>query len=966
MRRFLRHVAFKACVLFAAIWLATFGLAHQARALDAAVIDATSPRAELTGFAETLAEGEARLTLSIETHADGTPVEMLLSEAAPASRARWSVLVLRNAAEIPLTRILEARATMETRSLLWPQKAAGPINRVLVSGTSVPVRLYADGRDVFSLTLPPGEDVVLALRLDEGVTRSLALWEPEAYARATERMALVRGILLGAGVLVAIYLAGLFLVGRSELARWAFGLSIAAFFHQLAMFGYLGAALGLPAHWAGALSLILFAILVATSFRYWVRAAEPERQLPQTTNAAVMAAYIALGAGLVALVNHSLSAFLLNLLAAAGGLGGLAGIVWLGSKGGRLARRHYAPAALIALTLVLAAATQAGAGLSGGEAPAILSALFLASIVMIAAIVTRQVQVGAVATDIDALRREQRHAFALSGAQLSVWDWDILNDRLYVSPLLEASLGLAAGKICGDEVHWRERMHAADRETYRTALNAYIGRGTVSFVLEFRLQHEDGSFRWFNLRASCLAGPEGFAVRCVGVVRDITDRKRSEERLLHDTVHDSLTGLPNRALLLDRLGRAIARPAPAGRARAALMMIDLDRFKAVNDSLGHAAGDTLLTSLARRLEQVVPQEETVARLGGDEFSVLLTENTSVDDVDALAVSINEVLSQPVDIGGQEVFPSASTGVAICEDSHERPNDLLREAEIAMYRAKKSGKARVEFFEPAMRHDADNRLPIESDLRRAVERNELKIFYQPIMSLKDGRVAGFEALLRWQHPEHGFLTPDTFIPLAEESELIVTLGRFALATAAEDLAVWQNLFPLRKALFASVNVSSRQLLRHDLIDDVEQVLAEADIAKGSLRLEVTESLVMANPELASRILLRIRELGAGISLDDFGTGHSSLSYLQQFPVDTIKIDKSFVEHMGKGEEPPVIVRSIVSMAQDLGKMVVAEGAETDEQVAELKRMGCDYAQGFNFGRPMTAEDTLEFIAHHWRD
>jgi diguanylate cyclase (GGDEF)-like protein len=448
-------------------------------------------------------------------------------------------------------------------------------------------------------------------------------------------------------------------------------------------------------------------------------------------------------------------------------------------------------------------------------------------------------------------------------------------------------------------------------------------------------------------------------VRLVGTLTDVTEAKVSEERLLHDAVHDHLTGLPNRELFLDRLEAVLAFAKTNADIRPTVMVIDLDRFKQVNDSVGMAVGDSILLTLARRLSRLLKPQDTLARLSGDQFGLILMSEKDTNRVVGFAETACKAIRAPISFNDREIFLTASIGIALPEAQPNRGEELVKDAELAMYAAKRARGDRFEVFKPAMRARKTDRLTLESELRRALDREEITMVFQPIVRLEDRSVAGFEALARWDHPKMGRLSPSEFISIAEEIGLITDLGLFALERTARQLGIWQRSVRMRVPLFASVNVSSRQLLRNDLVDDLRAVLARSGLIRGTLKLELTESVVMENPEQATQILQKLRDLGAGLALDDFGTGHSSLVYLQRFPFDTIKIDQSFVRMNSKGSRP-VILRSIVGLAHDLGMDVVAEGAENEADAVDLYQLGCEYAQGYAFGYPMTAEQAHELL------
>ncbi|HEY6803195.1 MAG TPA: EAL domain-containing protein [Pyrinomonadaceae bacterium] len=430
--------------------------------------------------------------------------------------------------------------------------------------------------------------------------------------------------------------------------------------------------------------------------------------------------------------------------------------------------------------------------------------------------------------------------------------------------------------------------------------------------------------------------------------------QESEEHFRHAAFHDALTGLPNRALLTEKLKAVIERATQHEDYQYALLFLDLDRFKNINDSLGHPIGDQMLIAMARRLEHLVREADTVARLGGDEFAILLDDISQFGDVLNLAERIQEKLTLPFNLSGHEVFSSASIGIAFSSTGYYHPESILRDADTAMYRAKAQGKACHEIFDKTMHARVVDRLKLEYDLRYAVEREEFLVYYQPIVSLDGGKLAGFEALVRWQHPERGLISPTDFVPVAEETGLIVPIGLWVLREACQQLARWQWQSAENRGLLLSVNLSGRQFAQPNLVGDIERILRETHLDPKSLKLEITESVVMENAETAISMLRQLKALGVRLSIDDFGTGYSSLSYLHRFPIDTLKIDRSFVSRMGENGENAEIVRTILTLAHNMGMEVIAEGIEKPEQFSQLKALQCKYGQGYLFSRPVNAE------------
>ncbi|MHA1525047.1 MAG: EAL domain-containing protein [Alphaproteobacteria bacterium] len=935
--------------------------AQQARALDAVVVTPTDNRIALFATTERYEDIGAKLTLK---NKDGGPV--ITAQAKPGNGSPgWMVFALKNSGDEPLVRwlVVENSGSADA-GLVWPNPGTSRVVNVTTTADIDPKKLSTGRHDIYQLTLPPDKVVTFVAEIAGRLPSELTLWSPRGFEAKANSLSFFQGLLTGLTGLLAIFLTTLYVLRRKLMYPAAALTGWAALLILGSEFGLWRAALGFSdmtaasiraigeTMFAGALAALVFTFLELTS-----RFVVAKRAAMAIAGGLVLVAGLALFAPSLAL---GLARFLALVISAAGAI--IA--IFLATKGS-----SRATALATAWSVLIAFQVFSIAVFAGTLAQTTAAPLYAASLVLVVMVVAFTVMQYAFAADMAGENRASQlglKAVAFSASGLSEWDWSVTDERISVDGELEIALGLEAGALNGDQDRWLSHIHTLDKDRFIQLANTAVSRSDGILDTEFRFRTSLGEIRWYHLAARAVARDGKQASRFIGAVREITAEKNARERLLRDAVNDALTGLPNRALFNDRLERAIQRVRDnvRGARRPSVIVLDIDRFKNVNDSFGHAVGDSMIAIVAQRLSELVMLPDTLARVQGDQFAAVITSIIRQSDLEVLASDLRQTLKEPIFVNDREVFLTASIGISTYDDEKkDDANALFRASELAMVHARSKGPDHIETYQDTMHAPGSKRIEIESDLRRALERQEIELVYQPIMRFSDDRIAGFEALMRWRHPEDGLKTPDEFIGIAEETGIIVELGHFAMDTAARQLTKWLRTFSMDAGLFISVNVSSRQIFRQDLMRDVRMIMSRNDIPDGALRLEITESLVMENPELATYVLDQIRALGAGLALDDFGTGFSALSYLQRFAFDTLKVDKSFVTGATDARSP-VILKSIVALAHDLGMQVVAEGIESAEDVARLKSIGCDMGQGFHFSPPLSPQDAVAFLAE-WK-
>ena len=871
---------------------------------------------------------------------------------------QWNIFVLTNTSAAPreLVLIVKHQKFVGSR-FLYPNAPGSVVQGMVQTGAIQPPELSASGEDAYGFVMEPSSSKSIAIQVS-AAPQDVVLWDRNFYNQQTRASSFFRGAILGIAMLLGVSMVLFYTArARSEFMSGTLFAAAALAFMVLEV-GFFSTPrkvlAGIEVSPAEVRALV--ESLLAVSLLFCLATLPDLRRLPpRFQNALLAASALGLALPVYGFVEPLLVATMARSAFAATALLGLAIFYHL--------RRDRPSGPALQVWLAIAAWTFVAAiTVFLKDSYFVISPILIIGLTAVLAFMSLRFVRHATGSGFlsqPLFQDAGRSALALAGAQQFVWDWSPEQQELFISEELEHALGhLPRLSHQSNAETLLDMMHPADRLAYTTTLDNAELRGRGAIRQELRLQRADGTYRWFELRARGMANSDSRMIRCIGTLSDITSAKRAEERLLVDAVYDQVTGLPNRALFLDRLKRELTKQFAEN---THVILIDLDRFKNVNDGLGHDVGDSLLNSIGRRIEQLLKPNDTVARLPGDQFVVLFTGAVADGDIAAFIENLRAVIARPIAVNNQEIFLTACFGASSCSEAGMSAEQFMKDATIALYEAKRRGKGAIEFFQPHMRDNRNELVALEAELRRAVERNEIEVHYQPIARLSDMDLAGFEALVRWRHPELGILAPESFLGLAEQTAMINDIGRVVLNEATRQLGIWQRAFKPGGPIFMAVNISASQLAETDIVSDVRAAIGREAILRHTLKIEVTESVVMQFPEKAASLLDQIKQLGVGLSCDDFGTGYSSLSSLRNLPFDTLKVDRSFITPEPDDEKATIILEAIVALAHDLGLAIVVEGIEDQAQVDRLGALQCDYGQGFFIGLPMTARQVTESLA-----
>jgi diguanylate cyclase (GGDEF)-like protein/PAS domain S-box-containing protein len=959
----LGHGVVRCVVAAVLLFAAAVGLARPGFAID--IVDIAKP-AEQQDLARFLAGLQTdKRTIQIERPDARTALrtQMALTAQGGGPLYNWVAAGFANSGGEPRSVVLAVPQQGLTGSGFYPARLAGPrVISATLAGDGRLEPLQVPGENAFLLTMPPGGSASVAFEVTPGPL-PVSLWQRDAYDSHKDYLSFFRGALLGVSVLIAL---ALFLL-HSFRARAVFpvagGFAVAAIGFLLFEAGHLTplvSYLSLPVFNMQVLRGVIEGLMAAFLIMLLAMLSDLPRLSRLAGNLVLLVGALALAIPIYAFAEPLMATAIARAVFALAAALGFALILVLWWKGEVKAETAVISSGAILLWTLIAILAAFSANPASSISGVVMAGLGAVLVILGFVLAHHAFTQGYLSRHF--FREAGRQSLALAGARAYVWDWQPDEGELFVSPEIGRALGqqmMAQEGVSGEAL--LEIMHPADRSAYLATVEQAAIDGRRPIERKFRLRHGDGGYRWFELRARSIAGRGARAARCIGTLTDVTGAKIAEERLLQDAVYDMVTGLPNRALFVDRLDRAIEQAGATEASGLFVLLIDLDRFKMVNDAMGHEAGDALLSVIGRRLRTETGQADTVARFPGDQFAILFQETPGGRDVESFAQTLIKAVARPIKFEEQEFFLSASIGIAQLRETSQDAERVLKEAAVALYEARRHGAEAVALFNPDMVDDRAELVILEAELRRAIERNEIEVHFQPIARLADMQLAGFEALVRWRHPSLGLLAPESFLGLAEETGMIRDIGRVVLNEAGRQLGIWQRAYRAAEPLFVAVNVSSSQLIEPGLIDDIKLIIGRDNLARGSFKIEVTESLVMQYPERAQQILERFRELGIGLSCDDFGTGYSSLSSLRKLPFDTLKVDRNFIGPEAGDGRASVILQAIIGMGHALGLAIVAEGIETQEQVDRLGQLGCDYGQGYLIGKPLTAKQVSDALA-----